>query len=189
MNRTPLLIAVATAVLAFSATREARAVGPIDVEVGAIAGVGTTPSNTGSGVPNPLGFGIGGRGGVSLFGFYGGLEGMYYFGGSQNGVSDHSAMYGVDLGYNIKIANITIRPLLGIGNFTVSASVGDFSGSNSTLYLQPGGTVLVSLGLLYVGADANVLILTGLAQSNANGTSSNQTDIAFTFHGQVGVKF
>src|ERR1019366_6022326 len=48
---------------------------------GAKAGVGTNPSSS---PINPLGFGLGGRGGASFFGFYGGVDLMYYFGGSQS---------------------------------------------------------------------------------------------------------
>lgn len=194
MNRVPLLLAASiAAVLAFSVSRDAHALGPVDLEVGAIAGAGTTPSNTPSGLPSPLGFGLGGRGGIALFGFYGGVEGMYYFGGSQNGVSAHSDMYGVDVGYNLKLPLITIRPLVGIGNFTESgsgtattptASV-SFSGNQSTLYVQPGLTALVSLGTFYVGADANALLLTSLPQPSGG----KGLDVAVTIHGQLGVRF
>src|ERR1700721_973943 len=97
------------------------ALGPVDLELGAKAGIGTHPFN---GSLNPLGFGIGGRGGVSFFGLYGGVDLMYYLGGSENvpggSISEHTFMYGLDLGYNFKIAILTLPPLLGIGNFTVS---------------------------------------------------------------------
>lgn len=194
MNRTPLFLAAsAAAVLAFSVSRDARALGPIDVEVGAIAGAGTQPSNQGSGAPNPLGFGLGGRGGVALFGFYGGIEGMYYFGGSDGPFKVHSDLYGVDVGYNLKLPLITIRPLVGIGNFTESSSGSETvlgetvsaSGSKSTLYIQPGLTALVSLGTIYVGADANALLLTSLPQPSGG----NGLDVAVTIHGQVGLRF
>jgi hypothetical protein len=147
-----------------------------------------------------LGFGLGGRGGIGLFGLYAGVEGMYYFGGSQDGVKAHSDLYGVDLGYNLKLPFVTIRPMLGIGNFTATgsfggASVGIIGGtsvsvpaasdSKSSLYLQPGVTALVSLGLLYVGADVNALIITDAPQTSGN----TGVDVALTVHGQVGVRF
>ena len=145
--------------------------------------MGTNPSSS---PINPLGFGLGGRGGASFFGFYGGVDLMYYFGGSQSvlgqNVSLNTLMYGLDLGYNFKVAILTIRPLLGIGNFTVSSNVG---GSASKLYLEPGLTGLVSFGTLFVGADANLLVLPGIHDSGGNQT----TETAFTLHGQVGVRF
>jgi hypothetical protein len=195
MTRTRVLFAAAAfAFLAGSISRDAHALGPIDLEIGAKAGGGTNPFGQ---PPNPLGFGLGGRAGVAFFGIYAGVDAMYYFGGKSTltppGVqtggesfSDHSAMYGFDLGYNFKIALLTIRPQLGIGNFTVTSGVdGQGSSSHSNLYLEPGLTALVSLGLLYVGADANILVLPGVEQP----TGGTGTNTAFTLHGQVGVRF
>ena len=184
MKRIPLVVAAAAAVvLTGSVARDAHALGPIDLELGAKVGAGTRPASRG---PNPLGFGLGGRGGVSFFGIYAGVDAMYYLGGSQTidgeKVSLHTVMYGLDLGYNFKIAILTIRPLLGIGNFVVSSSPS--SGSENNLYLEPGVTALVSLGTLFVGADANLLVLPGI-----NGPTGSSTETAFTVHGQVGVRF
>lgn len=201
MSRARLLLpASACAALAFCVCRDAHALGPVGVEVGAIAGAGTVPSNTPSGSPSILGFGLGGRGGVVLSGFYGGVEGLYYFGSSENGYSGHSEMYGVDLGYGFKLPFITIRPLVGIGNFTQhvsgSSTIESLSpgtpgqtvsveDNRSTLYVQPGITALVSLGTLYVGADANVLLLTSLTESDGG----SGLGAAVTIHGQVGLRF
>ena len=52
-------------------TRDAHALGPVGVEVGARVGLATSP-----------------RGGVDFLGFYGGVQFMYYFGGT-----DHSAAF------------------------------------------------------------------------------------------------
>jgi hypothetical protein len=194
MTRTPLLLAAfAAAALACTVTRDARALGPVDLEIGLKAGAGSTPSNIPSSSPNPLGFGLGGRAGVGLFGFYGGVQAMYYFGGQTDGISVHSAQYGGELGYNLKIAILTIRPQLGIGNFTATTSGAvsaggvtiSGSGSQSSLYLEPGVTGLVSLGTFYVGADVNALLLTSMPQSGGG----NGLDVAITAHGQVGVRF
>ncbi len=196
-----------TAAFAFCAgtlmtSRDAHALGPVDLEIGAKVGVGTNPisSNNGSATagqsaPNPLGFGIGARGGVSILGFYGGVSLMYYFGSSQNAsvpgesgsLSDHALMYGVEAGYGFTLADIlTIRPQIGIGNLTITASdnlsgvvSGGASASDSNLYLEPGVTGLVSLGGWFVGADANLLFLPG---------SDYNTTTAFTIHGQIGIK-
>jgi outer membrane protein with beta-barrel domain len=182
-------------------TRDAHALGPVDLEVGAKVGVGTNPiSSTNAGnvsvsSPNPLGFGLGARGGVSFLGIYGGIQFMYYFGSSQDtsvlgqsfSASEHSLLYGIEAGYGFTLLDLlTIRPQIGIGNFTATASVsgngaalqGSTSQSNSNLYLEPGVTGIVSLGMWFVGADANALFLPG----------ADHATTAFTFHGQVGVK-
>jgi hypothetical protein len=193
MKRTSLLACGALAALLVSFTTDAHALGPIDLEVALQAGGGTSPSNN-NGPINPLGFGIGGRAGVAFFGFYGGVNVIDYLGGSQNlvppgvpgasstKVSEHALMYGLDLGPNFKVSILTIRPLLGLGNFQVSTSPG--SSNPSYFYLQPGLTALVSLGLLFVGADANVLILPSVSTP-----TGNQVETAFTVHGQVGLRF
>ncbi len=196
MRSAPVLVAaVALGIITFSATREAHALGPVDVEVGAKAGVSTNPVSGGNS-PNPMGFGIGARGGVDFLGFYGGVSFMYYFGSSQNesvgaqsfSVSEHTVMYGVEAGYGLSLLGLlTIRPQVGLGNATFSASasgsgavnVSGGSTSTSNLYIEPGVTGLVAFGGYFVGADANLLFLPGLDNSTT----------AFTVHGQVGLKF
>jgi|HubBroStandDraft_6_1064221.scaffolds.fasta_scaffold652632_1 hypothetical protein len=179
-------------------TRDAHALGPVDLEIGAKAGVGTNPisGSNGFSAPNPLGFGLGARGGVDFLGFYGGVQLMYYFGSSESAsalgetgsISFHTFMYGVEAGYGFSVSVLTIRPQIGIGNLTISES-GSLSGafasgssggnSNSNLYLEPGVTGLISLGGWFVGADANLLFLPG---------ASYNTTTAFTLHGQIGIK-
>ena len=194
MSRTPFFLAAgAAALLASSVSRDAHAIGPVDVEVGAIAGAGTSPS--GGGDPNPLGFGLGGRAGVALFGrsgLYVGVEGGYYFGSSITGVVKHdSYFYGVDVGYNSKGDHVTIRPLVGIGGLTERVTLLPPAGgypSNptiGTLYVAPGLTVLVPFGALFLGADANLLVLTSVPQGGA----AAEPEFAFTAHAQIGVRF
>jgi hypothetical protein len=186
-----LFAAIAAAAVASLATREARALGPVDIEVGAKVGVATSPVSNGN-TPNPLGFGLGARGGLSFEGVYAGIQLLYYFGSSQNEpvlgeLSEHALLYGVEAGYGFTLLDklLTIRPQLGLGNatFTVSgsSSVANVSGSTSksNLYLEPGVTGLVSLGGWFVGADLNLLFLPGM----------DNTTTAFTLHGQVGLKF
>jgi hypothetical protein len=161
---------------------------PINIEAGAIVGAGTQPSNHSDGAPSALAFGLGARGGVSLFGFYGGIEAMYYFGDSNGAAQAHSDLYGVDLGYTLTLPLITIRPLLGIGNFTeTTPGVSTFalSGTRSTVYLQPGITVLLPLRTIYVGGDVNALVLTNLPDPGAR----DRSDFALTIHAQVGLRF
>jgi hypothetical protein len=165
-------------------------------------GFATNPASSSSAggvtvsAPNPLGFGLGARGGVSFLGFYGGVNFLYYFGSSQDvsvlgqsvSVHEHTFMYGLELGYGITLLDLlTIRPQVGIGNATFSSSASGSGtvnadvggGSNSNIYIEPGVTGLVSLGGWFVGADANVLFFPGLDNSKA----------AFTLHGQIGFKF
>jgi hypothetical protein len=192
MRRDSSILAAALAVGsgAVLMSRDAHALGPVDLEVGAKAGVGSNPASTPSGSTvspsNPLGFGIGARGGVAISGFYGGVNLMYYLGSSQSvaggSASVHTVMYGVEAGYGLTLIDIlTIRPQVGLGNATFSSSVDapiNLSSSKSNLYVEPGVTGIVSLGLLFVGADANLLFFPGLDNSQT----------AFTVHGQVGVK-
>jgi hypothetical protein len=195
MRRTSvLLVAGALAAALTCIPRDAHALGPIDIELGARVGGATNPFGGNPQPPNPLGFGLGARGGVTLFGFYGGLSVMYYFGGSQSATlgttsvssSYNSLLYGGELGYNIKVALLTIRPLLGIGNYSLNTSNSPGgSSSNNNLYLEPGLTGLISLGTWFLGADANALILPSMKQPD----QSTSTNVAFTLHGQVGVRF
>jgi hypothetical protein len=194
--RTVSIVAAAFAfgIGTFAMTRDAHALGPVDLEIGLKAGGASNPFTTNT--PNPLGFGLGGRAGIDIFGFYGGVQFTHYFGGSdqvsaagiESGkISYHANLYGVDLGYGFALLSVLmIRPMIGIGNASIgsstttqglfSATVGDQSGNN--LYLELGGTALLELGLWYVGADANILGFPGLDHSQ----------IAFAFNGQVGIK-
>lgn len=195
MNKSSVLWAATGAgLLALFTTREAHALGPLDLEIAAKVGYGTNP-DSGSSL-NPLGFGLGGRAGVSLFGLYAGVSAVYYLGGSEtvpcpagtpcpNGSpSAHTLMYGGEFGYGFKISIVTIRPLIGVGSALVSGS-----GSSSSLYLEPGVTGLVSFGLFLVGVDANLAIFPGSTQVASDGTTSTTVTEAFTIHGQVGLRF
>ncbi len=199
MRTTIQVSALSLAVAAALFAPDAHALGPLDLEIGARAGVGTTPGGTPSGAPNPLGFGLGARAGVSIIGLYGGLSFMYYFGGSANeqvpvgtsvvsaSASVHSLLYGVEGGYGSKFGPLALRGTVGVGNI---ATTGSFSGAgvsfpsqtNNGLYIEPGVTGIVSLGMWFVGADANVLVL-----PSYNNQSS--LEAAFTLHGQVGLTF
>jgi hypothetical protein len=178
MHRTARLLGLfgLASIAIVTSTRTAHALGPIGVEIGAKAGVGTNPDSG----TNPLGFGLGGRGGVVLFDhLYGGVNLMYYLGGSDQGESVHTLMYGLEAGWGFTLVDIlTIRPQVGLGNATFSSS-GPFTASINNLYVEPGVTGILSLGTLFVGADANVILFPGLSNSN----------VAFTLHGQVGLKF
>jgi hypothetical protein len=191
-NAAAAVLATALGAGILSVSANAHALGPLSLEIGLKAGEGTNPVSG----PNPLGFGIGGRAGVSILGFYGGVSVIDYLGSSQteDGIkaSLHTLLYGVEGGYGITLLDLlTLRAQLGVGNAGVTAS---FSGSaagisasgdhtSNGLYLEPGVTALVSFGMWFVGADINALILTDFN----NGSGGNSTKTAMTVHGQVGL--
>ncbi len=165
----------ALAALAFSST--AHAIGPVDIEIGARVGYATSPSSC---YPaNPYGLGFGGRAGLSFFGIYGGISGMYYLGSSSGNVSATALMEGFEVGYTLPIPIVKIRPEVGFGNATTS---GAYSASN--FYLEPGVLVMIPFSILFVGADVNALILPG---NSIAGVSS--TDVGLSVHGQFGFRF
>jgi hypothetical protein len=212
--RTPAITAVASlgaTLAALSYAIPARALGPVDIEIGARVGVATDPSS--SLATNPYGFGFGGRAGVSIFGIYGGISGMYYLGTSSpsQGIpaaagganTAHTAMYGLEVGYTLPIPLVKIRPQVGIGDSLIGMSGGlaDTPGtpngvSSSNLYLEPGVLVFVPIRMMFVGADVNALILpsaSGLTPTQ-NGPGeiaggSGKTYASLSVHGQVGVRF
>jgi hypothetical protein len=184
MTRLSLLLATAgltVAILAFPA--KADALGPVDIEIGARAGVATGPLG-------PLGFGIGGRGGASILGLYAGIDVIDYLGatavcdscssppGQIVKQSRSALLYGFEAGYNFKFSLVTIRPQLGLGNFRLSSGYGDPtpgpSAISNSFYFEPGVVALVSLGVLFVGAEVGALM---------------GPDYALTVHGQLGVTF
>jgi len=190
-----LIFALAVGGGVVASERDARALGPLDVEVGAKIGGGTAPF---SNQPNALGFGLGARAGVVVFGgLYGGLSIVHYFGGSgtvalgdvsTSGASESSTLFGFEGGYGVSLLGLlTLRAQLGVGSFNVSFSGIDLP-SASNLYLEPGLTVLASFGLVFVGADVNLLVLPGITDpTNPLGPSKWATTL--TSHAQVGVKF
>lgn len=191
-----LFIAVGGFTFAFSVARPALAVGPIDIEAAARVGGASSPiKNDVNGRTGALGFGLGARAGLSIFGIYGGVSAMYYFGGSNTESQAPSAglfvppgpietesswLYGFEVGYSIKIQILTLRPTVQIGSYTLHDS---FAGGGSqdihNWYVEPGVTALIGFGMWFVGADANVFLTPGMDNSRA----------AFMGNVQVGLKF
>ena len=191
--RSPIALLVA-----LSLPGTAHALGPIDLEIGAKAGGGTNPGGTGG--PNPLSFGIGARAGASLFGWYAGVSFVDYLGRSQTDcggpapggcytITGHSLAYGGELGYGYRLGRVTLRPQVGVGDLeihqTLSPGGRNVSPGTNYLYLEPGVVLLVAFGFVYVGVDANLMLLP-FGPSNTPGTA---VDPVFTAHGQVGVRF
>ncbi|MEO8878687.1 MAG: hypothetical protein ABI461_24065 [Polyangiaceae bacterium] len=187
---TSLLFGALPFALYFFHSTDAHALGPVDVELGGKVGYATNP-NSDAGY-NPLGLGVGARGGVEfLHGVYAGLSAMYYFGGSVDlpppggSLSSHAFLLGVEGGYGFHFSVLTIRPQLGLGNASFNTSSGNFSNSDSHIYLEPGVTGIVTLGLLYLGADANLLVIPGVDQ----GGGDSKTFASLAINGEVGVRF
>lgn len=182
------LLAAAASVSSVVYARSACALGPLDIELGARVGGASNPIKDDP--TNILGFGAGGRAGVSVLGLYGGVSGMYYFGGSTTvagegttssvKVTTTSWLYGFDGGYSFKILLLTLRPVVGIGSYTIHSTVAGAAGQDvHNLYVEPGVMALFGFGLWFIGADANVFLTPGLSDSKA----------ALMANGQLGVKF
>lgn len=184
-----LLLAAAAGASTFGFTRQASALGPIDLEVGARAGYGSTPFKSEANAPNALGAGIGARAGVTFFSIYAGASLMYYFGGSETvpivnadgtigseKISASSLLYGLEAGYNFSILFLTIRPQIGLGRLNIHVPGGE---DQHNIYVEPRATALINIGLFYFGADVGALLTPGLNQSKA----------ALLVNGQLGLKF
>lgn len=190
-----LFVVVGCFTFASSVARPARALGPVDIEAAARVGGASSPiKDDVNGRTGALGFGLGGRAGVSIFGIYGGVAAMYYLGGSNTESQSPSAdfvppgpiesesswLYGFEGGYSFKIQLLTLRPTVQIGSYTLHYSLVDGGGQNiHNLYVEPGVTALIGFGLWFVGADANVFLTPGMDKSRA----------AFMGNVQVGLKF
>jgi hypothetical protein len=105
----------------------------------------------------------------------------------------HSVLLGVEGGYGSKFGPLSLRGTVGIGNIETDASgslaIGGnsvpLSGSNNGLYIEPGVTGVISIGMYFIGADANALILPDFHGYDG----SKSLEAAFTVHGQLGVTF
>jgi hypothetical protein len=97
-------------------------------------------------------------------------------------------MYGVDTGYEIvKLGPVALRARLGLGNYTVTMTSGFWGVTKaSSLYVDPGLAAMLAFGQFFVGANANVIWLTGSPVVYGFGGPPN---VAFTGNGEVGVKF
>jgi len=171
-------------------SRDAFALGPVGIEAAAKVGGGTNPT---ADTLNPLGLGVGGRAGVSVFGAYGGVSYLYYFGGSEEVAGSSTKrtgkamLIGFEGGYSFSIVGLlTLRPQVGVGEYdgnfnpaSPSPGAANYSAAGKNLYVEPGVTAVVPFGLWFVGADGNVILLPGQIGSKAG----------FTVHGQIGLRF
>ena len=136
------------------------------------AGKGTVSATLGYGIyvgegdGNPYGLGLGVRGGYTLdMNLYvGGLFNFFVGETDSVGGVDSSARFiqiAAEVGYDIAVESVVIRPSLGIGAgiFSVSTSGSvagvdlDSSDSETYLLLAPGANVIVPLGGFFVGGE------------------------------------
>lgn len=154
---------------------------------GLLGGYGFTPEKHDV---QPYGVGLGAAAGLSLpaIPIYLGARVLWFVGDTGHatlpmGTSTISAntsvelsqsylTYGVDLGYDVELGPLVLRPGLGIGSGTLYSNRAGANGfhmkaNDSTLYLSPAVTVLAKLALLYVGAEARYLGMTEKAHYSA----------------------
>lgn len=191
-------------------SRDAYALGPVDVEIAARGTYGTSP---GGDAANPLGFGVGARAGASLLGFYAGADFAYYFGNgsarySEPGFSEYSATersvkIGGEVGYGVRLAFLTVRPRVGLGDLIVSSTStlvsscrycsvtgapGLPSSSADDFYIEGAVTALVPIDRYFLGADVELLVIPN-PLNGFNGPCCDAVQTAFTFGGQAGIRF
>jgi len=176
-----LLLASSAVAIVLSNAGSASALGPVDIEVAARGGVSSSPTGDS---PNPTGVGIGGRAGVSVIGLYGGGSVMYYFGHKATNAdgtsfSVHTLMYGLEGGYSIGVPLFTIRPQVGIGNFSVTGSCSSCGGSSNNLYVEPGVVALLTLGTFLLGADVDLLYVPNFTDPQVAVVGNLQAGIKF----------
>ena len=130
---------------------------------------------------NPYGVGLGLRGGYTLnMGLYVGGQFIYFIGDSEEAggmkASINVMTLGVEVGYDLKVAPVLIRPSLGLGLAFASASVsgsvsgfsvGDQSNTETYFYVAPGASVIYPINMFFVGADLRLIFMTSDPLSKA----------------------
>ena len=119
-----------------------------------------------------LNLGLGARVGYTLpaMPFYVGGTFVYHLGTSEStpvgDVSAHLYYFGAEGGYSISAGPVIIRPYLGLGAATATASLPGGSASDTKFAAWPGGALLFPLGSAFVGGDVRFLLV---SNSNAFG--------------------
>jgi hypothetical protein len=145
--------------------------------VGASAGI-----LVGTGFKDGYNVGFGARGGFTLpLGVYIGGTFVYHLGKSEStpsgDLSTHLFYFGPEGGYELSAGPLTLRPYLGLGYASLSASVpqtcaagicgGGATITDSKPALWPGATALFPVGNLFVGADVRYVLLLDTTDGNA----------------------
>jgi hypothetical protein len=186
-----LLAVLLTALATSLSPREAGAASHVGMELGAEVGYGASPNGA---AVNPLGLGVGGRLGITVYGLYLGAEAINYFGsGDGNGGQYRAIQFGGQLGYGFKIRSLTIRPQVGGGDVYLTGSVAGLTSpalpTALCVYVEPSLALIGSIGAFFVGADAGALVLLSEPSWSQSNILTSSLALAFTAHGQIGLKF
>jgi hypothetical protein len=160
---------------------------------------GTTPFDTG----------LGGALGLTISGVYVGASVLYFLGGKDVTISDHSLFYGLELGYDLKLTrlgagHLVLRPQVGGGGVTIyhtdpSTSkvdvVSTASGSSSSrssdttsvnaFYVAPQVTLMYQDEHFLLGAASTLMLLPSVSYSGAPAT----TWLSYGGEALAGVRF
>jgi hypothetical protein len=168
MNQLPIALSAVCLLSVLGIAKAAHA------EESPTAGHASAGALLGYGFKDGVGLGLGVRGGYTLpMNLYLGGTFVYHLGKSEStpfgDVSTHIYYFGVEGGYDIYAAPVVIRPYLGLGAATASATVpgGSFGGlsfpstsvSDTKIGFWPGATVLYPIGNAFVGGDARFLVV------------------------------
>jgi hypothetical protein len=110
-----------------------------------------------------IGFGV--RGGYTIdHGIYAGGTFIYHLGTSSGPAEVNIMLIGAEGGYSLDAGPMIVRPYLGLGLASISATVdmgpfGKVDASDSKIYFAPGVTGLYPIGSMFVGADARFTIV------------------------------
>lgn len=148
---------------------------PVTANLSVSANVGYAASTDGSDL-NAFGPGFGLRGGYTFGnGLHVGAFANYFIGDSETvgdlELTGNVLQVGADLGYDLAVEQVVLRPSLGLGGAFVSASVKgtipdpdgegvikvDDDESEQYLLLAPGAQILYPIGSLFVGGDFRYL--------------------------------
>jgi len=150
------------------------AASPARAEESPTAGHTSVGALLGYGFKDGVDLGLGVRAGYTLpMNLYLGGTFVYHLGKSEStpfgDVSTHLYYFGVEGGYDIYAEPVIVRPYLGLGAATASATVpsSTFAGvtveggstSDTKFGVWPGATVLYPIQNFFVGADARFLIV------------------------------
>jgi hypothetical protein len=143
----------------------------------------------------PFDMGYGGALGITVSGVYVGASVIYFLGGRDVTISDHSLFYGLELGYAVNLASLgrghlTLRPQVGAGGVSiyhtdpstakvdvVSTASGSRSSSSSdttsvsTFYVAPQVTLMYTDERFLVGATGTTMVLPSVSYSGAAATT------------------
>jgi hypothetical protein len=136
----------------------------------------------GNGFKDGYNVGFGARGGFTLpLGVYIGGTFVYHLGKSEStpggDLTTHLFYFGPEGGYELSAGPLTVRPYLGLGYASFSASVpqscsagicgGGPTLTDSKLAVWPGATALFPVGNLFIGADLRYVVLLDTTDANA----------------------